>query len=119
MKLKYISSDLKAMYISSDKKQSQNEITVEQVKKHLEALVEDTLMIESGLIAVPKYEIFIERKVVLEGLLEYGKGDWKSISRFCVVTITPTQFVSHAQKYFLHHDKNSAELSHQIVNGDW
>ncbi|KAM1155986.1 hypothetical protein ACFX13_027399 [Malus domestica] len=102
MKLKCISSDLKAMYISSEKKQSQYEITIEQVKKHLEALVEDTLMIESGRIA------------------EYGKGDWKSISRFCVVTITPTQVVSHAQKHFLHHDKkNSAELSHQIVNGDW
>ncbi|KAM1261403.1 hypothetical protein ACFX2I_026749 [Malus domestica] len=101
MKLKYISSDLKAMYISSEKKQSQYEITIEQVKKHLEALVEDTLMIESGRIA------------------EYGKRDWKSISRLCVVTITPTQVVSHAQKYFLHHDKNSAELSHQIVNGDW
>ncbi|RXI06292.1 hypothetical protein DVH24_018334 [Malus domestica] len=63
MKLKYISSDLKAMYISSEKKQSQYEITIEQVKKHLEALVEDTLMIESGRIAVPKYETFIERKV--------------------------------------------------------
>lgn len=39
------------------------EVTIEQVKKHLEALVEDTLMIEWGRIAVPKYETFIERKV--------------------------------------------------------
>ncbi|KAM1361632.1 hypothetical protein EV2_027503 [Malus domestica] len=84
MKLKYISSDLKAMYISSEKKQSQYEITIEQVKKHLEALVEDTLMIESGRIAVPKYETFIERKVrtkhrgrtqvVLEGLTGIWEG---------------------------------------------
>ncbi|KAH7692197.1 Myb domain plants domain-containing protein [Dioscorea alata] len=36
----------------------------------------------------------------LYGLRAYGKGDWRSISRNCVVTRTPTQVASHAQKYF-------------------
>ncbi|KAI3799608.1 hypothetical protein L1987_34907 [Smallanthus sonchifolius] len=40
-------------------------------------------------------------KRFLEGLLVYGKGDWRGISRNLVVTRTPTQVASHAQKYFL------------------
>ena len=35
------------------------------------------------------------------GLQKYGKGDWRSISRNAVVSRTPTQVASHAQKYFL------------------
>lgn len=35
------------------------------------------------------------------GLKKYGKGDWRSISRNFVVTRTPTQVASHAQKYFI------------------
>ncbi|CAA7404418.1 unnamed protein product [Spirodela intermedia] len=42
-----------------------------------------------------------EHKRFLEGLEKYGKGDWRSISRNSVVTRTPTQVASHAQKYFL------------------
>jgi len=42
-----------------------------------------------------------EHKAFLVGLKEYGKGDWRSISRMCVKTRTPTQVASHAQKYFL------------------
>ncbi|XP_078435277.1 duplicated homeodomain-like superfamily protein [Wolffia australiana] len=42
-----------------------------------------------------------EHKRFLEGLEKYGKGDWRSISRNAVVTRTPTQVASHAQKYFL------------------
>ncbi|KAL5984595.1 hypothetical protein ACLOJK_041903 [Asimina triloba] len=34
------------------------------------------------------------------GLSKYGKGDWRSISRNCVLTRTPTQVASHAQKCF-------------------
>ncbi|CAN4083614.1 unnamed protein product [Withania somnifera] len=34
------------------------------------------------------------------GLNRFGKGDWKSISRYYVVSKTPTQVASHAQKYF-------------------
>ncbi|KAL6989264.1 regulator of chromosome condensation, partial [Sarracenia purpurea var. burkii] len=37
----------------------------------------------------------------LIGLDTYGRGDWRSISRNMVVTRTPTQVASHAQKFFL------------------
>ncbi|PKA63123.1 Transcription factor DIVARICATA [Apostasia shenzhenica] len=37
----------------------------------------------------------------LMGLKKYGKGDWRNISRNFVVTRTPTQVASHAQKYFI------------------
>lgn len=42
----------------------------------------------------------LHRRFLL-GLLKYGKGDWRNISRNFVVTKTPTQVASHAQKYFL------------------
>lgn len=35
------------------------------------------------------------------GLKKYGKGDWRNISRNYVVSRTPTQVASHAQKYFI------------------
>ncbi|KAL5721193.1 hypothetical protein ACHQM5_013784 [Ranunculus cassubicifolius] len=41
-----------------------------------------------------------EHKLFLIGLQKYGKGDWRSISRNAVVSRTPTQVASHAQKYF-------------------
>lgn len=40
-------------------------------------------------------------RLFLIGLEKYGKGDWRSISRNAVVSRTPTQVASHAQKYFL------------------
>ncbi|XP_023007554.1 transcription factor DIVARICATA-like [Cucurbita maxima] len=42
-----------------------------------------------------------EHKLFLMGLKKYGKGDWRNISRNVVVTRTPTQVASHAQKYFI------------------
>lgn len=42
-----------------------------------------------------------EHRQFLLGLDKYGKGDWRSISRNFVVTRTPTQVASHAQKYFI------------------
>ncbi|KAL1292221.1 hypothetical protein HN51_060676 [Arachis hypogaea] len=42
-----------------------------------------------------------EHRLFLLGLDKYGKGDWRSISRNFVVTRTPTQVASHAQKYFI------------------
>ncbi|XP_074274133.1 transcription factor SRM1 [Silene latifolia] len=42
-----------------------------------------------------------EHRLFLLGLEKYGKGDWRSISRNFVVTRTPTQVASHAQKYFV------------------
>lgn len=35
------------------------------------------------------------------GLQAHGKGDWRNISRNFVISKTPTQVASHAQKYFL------------------
>lgn len=37
----------------------------------------------------------------LLGLQKLGKGDWRGIARNYVVSRTPTQVASHAQKYFL------------------
>ncbi|KAL4303190.1 hypothetical protein GQ457_10G019070 [Hibiscus cannabinus] len=42
-----------------------------------------------------------EHRLFLLGLAKYGKGDWRSISRHYVVSRTPTQVASHAQKYFI------------------
>ncbi|KAE8729443.1 Transcription factor DIVARICATA [Hibiscus syriacus] len=42
-----------------------------------------------------------EHKLFLMGVKKYGKGDWRNISRNFVVTRTPTQVASHAQKYFI------------------
>ncbi|KAF8097137.1 hypothetical protein N665_0294s0039 [Sinapis alba] len=42
----------------------------------------------------------LEHSQFLLGLEKYGKGDWRSISRHVVLTRTPTQVASHAQKYF-------------------
>ncbi|KAI3997285.1 hypothetical protein MKX01_009129 [Papaver californicum] len=42
-----------------------------------------------------------EHKLFLIGLKRYGKGDWRSISRNAVMSRTPTQVASHAQKYYL------------------
>lgn len=58
-------------------------------------------------------DVYVERKLFmirglsafhrlfLLGLQKYGKGDWRNISRNFVVTRTPTQVASHAQKYFI------------------
>lgn len=43
----------------------------------------------------------LKNRLFLLGLEKYGKGDWRSISRNFVVTRTPTQVASHAQKYFI------------------
>ncbi|KAH7283823.1 hypothetical protein KP509_34G025300 [Ceratopteris richardii] len=42
-----------------------------------------------------------EHRLFLAGLQKLGKGDWRGISRKFVITRTPTQVASHAQKYFL------------------
>ena len=66
-----------------------------------------------------------EHRLFLMGLGKYGKGDWRSISRNFVITRTPTQVASHAQKYFIRlnsqnkKDKRRASI-HDItsVGGD-
>jgi len=42
-----------------------------------------------------------EHRLFLLGLAKFGKGDWRNIARNFVVSRTPTQVASHAQKYFL------------------
>ncbi|KAK8941944.1 hypothetical protein KSP40_PGU006143 [Platanthera guangdongensis] len=42
-----------------------------------------------------------EHRAFLAGLEKLGKGDWRGISSKFVISRTPTQVASHAQKYFL------------------
>ncbi|XP_077217838.1 transcription factor MYBS3-like [Tasmannia lanceolata] len=42
-----------------------------------------------------------EHRMFLVGLQKLGKGDWRGIARNYVVSRTPTQVASHAQKYFI------------------
>ncbi|XP_056861921.1 transcription factor MYBS3-like [Raphanus sativus] len=57
-----------------------------------------------------------EHRMFLIGLEKLGKGDWRGISRNFVVTKSPTQVASHAQKYFirqvttLHHKRRRTSL---------
>ncbi len=64
-------------------------------------------------------------RLFLLGLAKFGKGDWRSISRNFVISRTPTQVASHAQKYFIrlnsiNKDKRRSSI-HDITsvnNGD-
>jgi SHAQKYF class myb-like DNA-binding protein len=57
------------------------------------------LLINISLTGVPWTEE--EHRRFLVGLQKLGKGDWRGISRNFVVSRTPTQVASHAQKYFI------------------
>lgn len=57
------------------------------------------LLIKVALTGVPWTEE--EHRRFLLGLQKLGKGDWRGISRNFVVSRTPTQVASHAQKYFI------------------
>ncbi|XP_010545871.1 PREDICTED: transcription factor MYB1R1 [Tarenaya hassleriana] len=64
-----------------------------------------------------------EHMKFLLGLQKLGKGDWRGISRNFVVTKTPTQVASHAQKYFLrratlHKKKRRASLFDMVSADD-
>uniref|UniRef100_A0ACD5VCW9 Uncharacterized protein n=1 Tax=Avena sativa TaxID=4498 RepID=A0ACD5VCW9_AVESA len=48
-----------------------------------------------------------EHRMFLMGLQKLGKGDWRGISRSFVVSRTPTQVASHAQKYFIRQTNSS------------
>jgi len=54
----------------------------------------------------------------LIGLEMYGRGEWRSISRYLVPTRTPVQIASHAQKFFLRmQNKGELELRRGEAGG--
>lgn len=62
-----------------------------------------------------------EHKNFLLGLKELGRGDWRGISRNYVVSRTPTQVASHAQKYFIrqsnvHRRKRRSSLFDMVID---
>ncbi|KAI4351334.1 hypothetical protein L6164_005709 [Bauhinia variegata] len=57
-----------------------------------------------------------EHRLFLIGLQKFGKGDWRSISRNVVVTRTPTQVASHAQKYFLRQNSVKKERKRSSIH---
>ncbi|MQL97434.1 hypothetical protein Taro_030123 [Colocasia esculenta] len=46
-----------------------------------------------------------EHCLFLLGMKSCGKGDWRSISKYFVLSRTPTQIASHAQKFFTRQEK--------------
>ncbi|XP_074585098.1 transcription factor DIVARICATA-like [Curcuma longa] len=57
-----------------------------------------------------------EHKLFLLGLKKYGKGDWRNISRNFVITRTPTQVASHAQKYFIRLNTGSKDKRRSSIH---
>ncbi|KAF8379130.1 hypothetical protein HHK36_028559 [Tetracentron sinense] len=55
-----------------------------------------------------------EHQLFLLGLRKYGKGDWRSISRNYVLTRTPTQVASHAQKFFIRLNSKGTKGRHRL-----
>ncbi|XP_068344626.1 transcription factor DIVARICATA-like [Pyrus communis] len=120
--------------------------TPKEVLEHYEDLVHDVLEIDSGRVNLPSYadESMVgwedtasqitfgsnreterkkgtpwteeEHKLFLIGLKKFGKGDWRSISRNVVVTRTPTQVASHAQKYFLRQTSMKKERKRSSIH---
>ncbi|EMS57437.1 Transcription factor MYB1R1 [Triticum urartu] len=79
--------------------------TAEEIKRHYELLVADVDAIEAGRVPLPVYTDGGSPEEGgsggKKGCGRYGKGDWRSISRNFVISRTPTQVASHAQKYFI------------------
>ncbi|CAG7877940.1 unnamed protein product [Brassica rapa] len=104
------------------------EMPLEVVKHHYDALVHDVELIESGRYGTTDYQdhddgllspetkhvekdnkrgrpwTAKEHREFLKGLDEFGRGDWKSVSRKYVKTRSARQVASHAQKYFQRQD---------------
>ncbi|XP_073020715.1 transcription factor DIVARICATA-like [Primulina eburnea] len=57
-----------------------------------------------------------EHRLFLEGLDRFGKGDWRSISRNVVITRTPTQVASHAQKYYIRQSAAKKERKRSSIH---
>ncbi|CAL9148023.1 unnamed protein product [Musa hybrid cultivar] len=56
-----------------------------------------------------------EHRMFLMGLQKLGKGDWRGIARNFVVSRTPTQVASHAQKYFIRRSNASRRKRHSSL----
>nr|QSD99659.1 MYB family transcription factor [Melilotus albus] len=56
-----------------------------------------------------------EHVLFLKGLNKYGCGHWKDISKEFVVTKTPIQIASHAQKYFIHLNATEKEKRRKSI----
>ncbi|BDA41135.1 Transcription factor MYBS1 [Coccomyxa sp. Obi] len=121
--------------------------TKDLIKHRINLLEEDVRNIEMGKVPLPKYLASAEpasapagkskaseqerrkgipwteeeHRLFLMGLAKFGKGDWRSISRSFVMSRTPTQVASHAQKYFIRlnsmnkKDKRRSSI-HDITN---
>ncbi|XP_075093243.1 uncharacterized protein LOC107778765 isoform X1 [Nicotiana tabacum] len=114
--------------------------SIPEILQHYKKLVDDINDIEAGKVPLPRYGRMqgcssrrsrlsgaeVERRkgvawtaeehrLFLQGLEKYGRGDWRSISRHCVVSRTPTQVASHAQKFFSRlKDNNKAKRRRSI-----
>ncbi|KAK4724353.1 hypothetical protein R3W88_027132 [Solanum pinnatisectum] len=99
-----------------------NNLLMKMEEDHYNILLEDIDVIDSGGAPLPNYLetqsnanknmkvdvgwrrgtplIEEEHRSFLWGLDIYGKGDWRSISRHCVIKRTTMQLATHAQKYF-------------------
>lgn len=115
-----------------------------EVEEHYGILLDDVAAIEEGLIECPNYGTRSpsegegenpkvgrkpiggqrkaarpwteeEHKAFLCGLKDYGKGDWKSISRYCVKSRSPAQVASHAQKYYERQEKEEQNKKRRSI----
>ncbi|XP_059639677.1 transcription factor SRM1-like isoform X2 [Cornus florida] len=57
-----------------------------------------------------------EHRLFLLGLEKHGKGDWRGISRHFVLSRTPTQVASHAQKYFIRLNSENKERRRSSIH---
>ncbi|XP_015165105.1 transcription factor DIVARICATA-like [Solanum tuberosum] len=103
--------------------------SLDDIKDHYNILLEDIGAIDSGHVSLPNYPkmqrnvnqntkayvewrrgtpwIEEEHMSFLRVLDIYGKGDWKSISRHCVITRAAMQVATPAQKYFKRVEANN------------